>query len=189
MKQIKLFLGALIAMMAIACEGPTGPPGPAGFDGLDGIDGVDGVNILAQVLEIQGTFDAENEYSIFYEFPNDVEVFESDLVLAYILWEQVDDSNGGDPIDIWRALPQTRILDQGLLQYNFDHTFLDVSIFLESDFDLSTLLPGDTDDQVFRIAIVPGEFAQDTSIDLSNIDEVMKALDMDSTDIQKVPSF
>lgn len=186
MKQFKLFLGALVALAVISCEGPTGPPG---LDGLDGLNGADGINILAQVLEVQGTFNAENNFSILYEFPNDVEVFESDLILVYILWEQIDDPNGGDSIDVWRALPQTRILNQGLLQYNFDHTFLDVSIFMESDFDLSTLLPGDTDDQIFRIAIVPAEFSQDQSIDFSNFDEVMEALHMNSSDIQRVSSF
>jgi hypothetical protein len=70
-----------------------------------------------------------------------------------MLWEETEDSNG-EPVDIWRLMPQTRILDQGLLQYNYDYTFFDVSIFLESDFDLSTLQPGDTDDQVFRIAVL-----------------------------------
>ncbi|HAI44493.1 MAG TPA: hypothetical protein DCM40_43530, partial [Maribacter sp.] len=85
-----------------------------------------------------------------------IEVFETDVVLVYMLWDVTEDSNG-ESVDIWRLMPQTRILDQGLLQYNYDYTFFDVSIFLESDFDLSTLQPGDTDDQVFRIAILPAE--------------------------------
>jgi len=186
MKKIKLLFGIAAIVFAVGCEGPAGPPGPPGFDGLDGLDGQDGINILGQVLEIEGTFELENDYSIFYEFPQTVEVFESDVVLVYILWEQVDDPDGGDPIDVWRLLPQTRILDQGLLQYNYDHTFLDVTIFLESDFDLGTLLPGDTDNQVFRIAVVPASFGSDASIDLTNLESVMNAMKFDDESVEKI---
>ena len=130
MKPLKSLSAIFLVLFAVACEGPAGPPGPPGFDGFDGQDGQDGINILGQVLEIEGTFSVENDYSLFFEFPQSVEVFESDIVLVYILFEQADDPDGGDPIDVWRLLPQTRILNQGLLQYNYDHTFLDVSIFL-----------------------------------------------------------
>lgn len=186
MQNLKLLLGSLVALAIVSCEGPQGPPGFDGLDGLNGVDGLDGVNILGQVIDIQGTFDINNEYSIIYEFPDSVEVFESDAVFVYLLWEQIDDPNGGDPIDVWRLLPQTRILDQGLLLYNYDHTFLDVSIFLESDFDLATLLPGDTDDQVFRIVVVPAEFSEDPNFDPTNIDSVMGSMNMKTGDIQRI---
>ncbi|WP_297694099.1 collagen-like protein [uncultured Eudoraea sp.] len=182
MKNITLVFSALLSLIILSCEGPVGPPGPPGFDG---VDGVDGVNILGQVLEIEGTFDAGNDYSIFYEFPTTVEVFESDVVLVYLLWD-VDVDGNGEPLDIWRLLPQTRILNQGLLQYNYDFTFLDVLLFLESDFDLGTLSPGDTDNQVFRIAIVPAEFAQSSKMDTSNIEEVMSSLNVREIDITRI---
>ena len=186
MKKIKLLFGALLVALAVGCEGPAGPPGPPGFDGLDGLDGQDGVNILGQILEIEGSFAPENDFSLFFEFPQTVEVFESDVVLVYILWEQVDDPNGGDPIDVWRLLPQTRILDQGLLQYNYDHTFIDVSIFLESDFDLGTLLPGDTENQIFRIAVLPAEFVSQSSLDTSDLSAVMSAMEMQPSSVERV---
>jgi hypothetical protein len=181
MKKIGIIFSAIAITLMASCEGPAGPPGPPGFDGLDGQDGI---NILGTVLEIEGTFNAANNYSLFYEFPTTVEVFESDLVLVYILWEQTEDGNG-DPVDIWRLLPQTRILSQGLLQYNYDHTFFDVSVFLESDFDLSTLPPGDTDNQIFRIAIVPAEYGQTSRLDISNIESVMSALKVEEKDINR----
>ena len=187
MNRIKMIFGiVVVAALTLACEGPQGPPGLNGFDGLDGLDGQDGINILGKVIEVEGTFEAANDYSIFLEFPQDIEVFESDLVLVYLLFEQTDDPDGGDPIDVWRLLPQTRILDQGLLQYNYDHTFLDVSIFLESDFDLSTLPAGDTDNQIFRIAIVPAEFGTDSNIDTANLNSVMSALQTDINSIEKI---
>lgn len=183
MNRIKMIFGIVIAALTLSCEGP---PGFDGRDGLDGLDGLDGVNILGKVVEVEGTFEAANDYSIFFEFPQEVEVFESDLVLVYLLFEQTDDPDGGEPIDVWRLLPQTRILDQGLLQYNYDHSFLDVTIFLESDFDLSTLPAGDTDNQIFRIAVVPAEFGTDSNIDTTNLTSVMSALQTDSNSIEKI---
>src|SRR5690606_11820354 len=107
-------------------------------DGLDGLDGMDAE--IGKVIDIEGSFTPGNEYSIVYNFPQSIEVFETDVVLVYILWEQLANGNNA-PIDVWRLLPQTRLLNQGTLIYNYDHTFLDVSVFLEADFNLGTL-PG-----------------------------------------------
>lgn len=185
MKKASILLGALLTIFFISCEGPQGPPGFDGFDGRDGVDGEDGINILGQVVDIEGTFSLDNDYSLFYEFPQTIEVFETDVILVYLLWDVTEDGNG-DPVDIWRLMPQTRILNQGLLQYNYDYTFFDVSIFLESDFDLSTLTPGDTDNQVFRIAVLPAEAAQTGKLDITNISSVMSVLGVSENDIQKV---
>lgn len=189
MRKISLVLGSLMALFFISCTGPQGPPGFDGFDGLDGLDGLDGrdgqdgVNILGQVLDIEGSFTAENDYAILYAFPQTVEVFETDIVLVYLLWDQTEDNNG-EAVDIWRLMPQTRILDQGLLQYNYDHTFFDVNLFLEFNFNEAELLPGDTNDQVFRIAILPAELTQG-KLDTSNIHSVMGRLNITEENIQK----
>ena len=184
MRKISLIFGAFLSLFIISCEGPEGPPGYDGYDGRDGQDGEDGVNILGTVIDIQGDFVAD-DYSIFYEFPQTVEVFESDVVLVYILWDQTEDGNG-DPVDIWRLLPQTRLLDQGILQYNYDYTFFDVNIFLEADFNLGTLPAGDTDDQVFRIAVLPADLAQGSRLDRSNINAVMSLMGASELDVQKI---
>ena len=185
MKSTFLFISAFLSLIFVSCEGPAGPPGFDGLDGRDGLDGLDGINILGQVLEIEGDFNAGNDYTLFYEFPQTVEVFESDVVLVYILWDQTEDGNG-EAVDIWRLLPQTRILDEGLLLYNFDHTFLDVSVFLESDFDLGLLQAGDTDNQVFRIAIMPADFNSSAKLNTSNIDAVMSTLNVKEEDIKRI---
>lgn len=186
MTKLKSLLGIFtIALLAFGCQGPEGPPGRDGFDGLDGLDGADGVNILGQVVEIQGSFTPENNYSLLYTFADDgIEVFESDVVLVYLLWEEIEDPDGN--ISVWRPMPQTRILDQGLLLYNYDHTFLDVSLFLESDFDLGTLQAGDTQNQVFRIAVVPAEFANSEDFNPADFNSVMNALNQNVNTIEKV---
>ena len=186
MKKLTLALGVMAALFFVDCEGPVGPPGFDGLDGRDGLDGLDGLDAeLSKVIDIEGDFTFDNDYSIFFEFPQNIEVFETDIVLVYLLWDQTEDSNG-EPVDIWRLLPQTRILDQGLLQYNYDHTFFDVSVFLESDFDLATLSPGDTDNQIFRIAVIPAEALSGSRIDKSNIEGIMSLLNVKEEDIQKV---
>jgi hypothetical protein len=189
MKKFSVVLGSLITLFFMSCTGTQGPQGFDGFDGLDGFDGrdgingADGVNILGQVLDIEGSFTFENDFAILYEFPQTVEVFESDIVLVYLLWDQTEDGNG-EAVDIWRLMPQTRILDQGLLQYNFDHTFLDVNLFLESNFDLTTLQSGDTDNQVFRIAILPANLTEG-KLDISSIHSIMGRLNMAEENIQR----
>jgi len=182
MKNLGRFFTVLIAFISISsCEGPTGPPGPPGFDGQDGQDG-----LIGTVYDIVGDFQPD-DYSIFTEFAVDapgLEVFETDVVLVYILWEQIDDPTG--PIDVWRLLPQTLLLQQGILQYNYDFTFEDVSIFLESDFNLGSLGPGDTNNQVFRIAILPADGAGKRNLDTSNIEEVMEYLKVTESNIPRI---
>lgn len=184
MKKATLILIACITLLITSCS-VGGIDGRDGLNGLDGLDGQDGVNVLSQVVDIEGDFTADGDYRIFYEFPSTIEVFESDLVLVYILFDQTEDNNG-EPVDVWRLLPQTLLVDQGLLQYNFDHTFFDVNIFLEADFDLSLLLPGDTDNQVFRIAVVPGELASKSNLDHSNIEAVMANLGVEEKNISRI---
>ena len=176
MKRLGLLFVLMITLVNLSCEGPTGPPGPPGLDGLDGI------NILGQVYEIVGDFTPGNNYTIFTDFALDgpVEVFETDVVLVYILWEVTQDG-----LDVWRLLPQTRLLDQGILQYNYDFTFFDATIFLETDFDPAFLGPADTIDQVFRIAILPADGAGLDGLDVSNMNEVMDYLNRDEASVRR----
>jgi hypothetical protein len=148
MKKLILLFVSITAFVFNGCEGDPGPPGP---------QGPAGVNILGQVFEVTVNFNPANGFSQLIQFPGNVEVFESDAVLVYLL-EDVIPGNGGS-IDVWSQLPQTFFVSQGTLLYTFDHTFLDVRIFLDGNFDLSTLGPAFTDNQTFRIAVVPAEFA------------------------------
>ena len=154
-----------------------GPPG------LDGEDGLDGTSLLGSVFEIEGDFTAANEYSLFYDFPSDFEIYETDIVMVYILWDVVDAGNGST-LDVWRPLPQTIVLDDGVIQYNFDYTIADVKVFM--DFTVSELLPAETDDQVFRIAVLPADWAMDKSIDINSLNSVMKSLEVNPNTIKKI---
>jgi len=150
-----------------ACEGPAGPQGPPGQDGQDG-----GV-VLSNAFELEGVhFTGENNYGLVEEYG--FEVLPSDVVLVYILWET-------DENEIWRLLPQTVFLPEGVLQYSFDFTVVDVSIFLEGTVDLGVLDTIWTRDQIFRVVVAPADFV-DARIDYSDYHAVTKMLGLDEED-------
>jgi hypothetical protein len=175
----------LSAALLISCEGPTGPMGPPGQNGQDGEDGLDGDSFLGTVFEIQGDFTSENDFSLYFAFPESTVVYESDVVLVYILWEQTT-IEGGEVLDVWRLLPQTVFLDEGILQYNYDFTYADVLIFLGGTIDFNTLLPGEAEDQIFRIAILPADYAESKSLDVSDYNSLMKSLNFNPDAVRKI---
>jgi hypothetical protein len=175
---MKKLIVLLISITLLSCEGPQGHPGPPGFDGI---------NILGSVFEANVTFSPANGYSALVPFPNNIEVFESDVVMVYLLEEQVSDPTG--PIDVWTPLPATFFLNGGSqVVYNFNHTFLDVNLFLDGNVNLDTLGPAFTNNQIFRIAILPADFAEEFDINVENYGEVMQAMKAQNPDF-KIQSF
>lgn len=155
-------------------QGPPGPPGPPGEDGL-----------IAKVIDIEGDFNAGNEYSLSVDFnTNDIEVFETDVVLVYLKTGE-DGEAGGAPVEVFRQLPQTYYIDGQVLQYNFDFTFFDVLIFLDGTIDFATLDDSYTQDQVLRVVVVPAEFFTTSGVDMSNMKAVLNAFEIESKDIKK----
>lgn len=143
MRKFLLLCTATAALLFSSCEGDPGPPGPIGPPGD---------TLLAQVFEAQVTFNNNNGFSRLITIPNSIEVFESDTIQVFWL-EDVDSG-----LDVWSPLPQTIYLGNGQFQYTYNHTFLDVVLFLQGDIDLNSLGSGFTNDQIFRIAIIPAEF-------------------------------
>lgn len=156
-------------------RGPQGPPGPPGEDGLIGI-----------VYDVPAVdFNEGNDYAveIQYEDFTDEEVYESDVVLVYLRTGE-DGEADGEPVYVWRLLPQTYYVEGGTMQYNYDYTFFSTFIFLDADVELSSLGTAFTDDQYFRIAIVPAAFAE--NYDVSSYDEIMNALQVEQREIPQL---
>ncbi len=171
---MKKLIVLLISVTLLSCEGPQGPPGPPGFDGL-----------IGNVFDVEVNFTPGNGYSNLIAFPNNIEVFESDVVMVYLLEEQVSDPSG--PIDVWTPLPQSFFVDGGnQVVYNFNHTFLDVNLFLDGNANLDTLGPGFTNNQVFRIAILPADFLENFDGNLQNYSQVMQALKVQNPDLEVI---
>ena len=178
MKTITSIILLFAVVILTSCEGEQGRPG---YDGVDGVDGIDGE--IGSVFQTTGTFSSANDYTLYYAFPN--EIYDGDVVLVYILWNQ-EESTTGDLLNVWRLLPQTRILDEGILQYNYDYTFADVQIFLDGAIDFTTLAPGDVEDQTFRIAVLPAALVTNKSIDTSDLNSLMKSLEINTNSIEKI---
>lgn len=166
----KLFLLPLISLLFLSCEGPMGSPG------RDGIDGADGINIIGQMFEATVSFNSDNEYKVFVDIPSQIEVFDTDIIMAYVL---VGEYEGRD---IWEPLPQTLFFENKILLYGYDYSYFDVSFFLDGTVDLDYLDPSFTQNIIFRVAVLPADQVQ--GLDLNNMDNVLNA--MENKDIIKL---
>ncbi|HUH48098.1 MAG TPA: hypothetical protein VLZ54_13145 [Arenibacter sp.] len=187
MKKISLLLGTCAALFFISCEGPTGPPGYDGFDGENGKDGKDG--IIGQVFEVDNVnfgYDAGNNlYSHLITFLDftDFEVITADAVLVY-RYDGTIDYQDNFSADAWSLIPQNFFLPQGTIQYTNAHTSRDVEIFIDGNFNLANLDTGFTNNQLFRIVILPSKFSK-AKLDNANINNVMSALGISEKDVQR----
>ena len=167
----------LIVMMtsAVSCindnVGPTGPMGPAGPQGNDGPKGESGYVFEFEQVNFTGP-----EFEVFLPFPDDFETLSSDVALVYMLWDVV--VVDGVDTEVWRQIPQTILTNDGMLQYNFDFSMVDVRLFLDAEFDLNLLGAIDTDDWVVRVVIVPGDFWNSSRLNANemNYDDVKEML-------------
>ena len=177
MKKITFIL-SLFAVVLTSCSGS------------DGRDGIDGINTLSAVFEVSGinyVYDsANNEWFTENPIPYDgVEVLEGDAVLVYLADGTVTASDG-QPTDLWKLMPITFFDASGEFQYEFNYTFDSVELNIKGNFNLSTLNDAAVRNQKVRIVIIPADYAKDFNGNFSNYNEVMAALNVQESDIQKI---
>ncbi|MSP85242.1 MAG: hypothetical protein EXR18_05405 [Flavobacteriaceae bacterium] len=138
------------------------------------------VDLLAEVFEVRTSFTAANNYSKLITL--NPPIYNSDMVLVYRLFDVINGQS------LWRQLPQAVYLVQGELDYNFDFTRNDINLFLESDFDLNTLGATWTQNQVFRVVIIPGYLSNknNKAIDFNDYNAVVKAFNIKDDLIKKI---
>jgi hypothetical protein len=163
MKRIILLLAIVGTFAFQGCAGPEGPQGETGY------------STEAEVFEVTASFSAANNFSRLVTLNPPIQ--SSDMVLVYRLFDVV----GGQ--DVWRSLPQTVYLPQGELDYNFDFTRNDINVFLDSNFDLTTLSTTWAQNQVFRVVIIPGYFSNKSNkvADFNNYNSVAKAFNINES--------
>ena len=166
MKRIILLLAFVGTFAFQGCSGPEGPQGATGY------------SAEAEVFEVTTSFSTSNNFAKLVTL--NPAILNSDMVLVYRLFDVV---NGAD---VWRSLPQTVYLTQGDLDYNFDFTKYDVNIFLDSNFDLTTLSPSWAQNQVFRIVIIPGYLSNKKrkTIDFNDYNALVKAFNINKNQIK-----
>lgn len=161
MKKITLYLLTLVFITA--CTGPEGPMGPEGPPG-------EGSGVIGQTFEYEDIkFDYEPDFNMFstlIDVPDEIEVLESDAILVYRL--EID--NGAETFSL---IPQNFFLDEGTIQYVYNHTPSDIELIIDGDFDLSNLGTEFTDNQIFRFVVVPADFANDPTINIESFSELI----------------
>jgi len=179
MKSLTIISLTLVISL-FSCQGPAGEqgdPGPKGDPGADGLDGLEGF-----------TFDyivdfTSPDYASTLTFPETFQMLESDVALVYFVWGTTDNE-----LEIWRQIPQTLFLEEGLLQYNFDFTIDDVVVFMEADFDMSVLGADYTDDWIVRVVVVPAQDASNgriAGVDLSDYNAVKEYFNLQDLPVDK----
>jgi hypothetical protein len=132
---------------------------------------------ISEVFEVTASFNSSNSFTRIVGLTP--AIFASDVVLVYHLYEVV---NGED---VWRPMPQTYFIDNGgEIDYNFDFTRNDVKIFMCANFALNNIPASWTQNQTFRIVIVPGRFA--SLVDKNNYGAVLAILNLKESQVQKI---
>jgi len=149
----------------------------------DDIDDVD-FDTIGQTFEIDNVDFISNDgfsASVNVVVPNNIDVFESDVPLVFILDPDATAANGG--IEVFEPLPRSFFFaDGGFAQYRFNFIFddntgiFDLDLILESD-DFTLLSNGFTQNQIFRIVIVPSSFAENNNT--SDLNTVLSQLNLD----------
>ncbi len=138
---------------------------------------------ISEVLEVTTSFSQANQFRRFVTI--NPPIFASDMILVYHLYE-VDPTTG---LDVWRLMPQTYFFTGGgELDYNYDFTREDVQLFLDANFDMNTLSPAWTQNQTFRIVIIPGYFSGKNSskVDFNDYNATLKAYNINPSQIRKI---
>lgn len=134
---------------------------------------------IAEVFEIKNinfVLDPVDGYVVYQKFTPTI--FASDVVLIYRLSGTINSTT-----PIWQLIPRTLFLPQGELDYDFDFSLEDFTIYAGGTYNLS-LTPQYLNNQTFRIVIVPASFS--TSINKNNYSAVISALNIKETEIKKI---
>lgn len=137
---------------------------------------------IAEVFEYSNVdLTSGNGYSRVLNFP--YAIYSSDMVLVYRL------VNVGSAGDVWKLLPETYYFNDGTLDFGYDSDFTQydaqVSLF---GFDLPGLSNSNKLDQVFRVVVVPGYFANKSSIqmDFKDYEAVKQFYKLDNVKVTKI---
>lgn len=136
---------------------------------------------ISEVFELRNVnfgYDGGNNYSIYQTL--NPQIFPSDVILIYRLSGII---NSNTPI--WQQIPRTLYLPDGELDYDFDFSKQDFTIYAGGTYDL-TLTPSYITNETFRIVIVPGYLSNkgQKAVDTSDYNAVIKAYNIDDSKVK-----
>jgi hypothetical protein len=170
MKKILLILAVIGITALSSCSGPEGPPGR------------DGYNVESEVFELRNVnfgYSASSGFTIYQTLnPN---IYSSDNILIYRMSDLI---NATTPV--WQLIPRTLFLPQGELDYDYDFSKQDFTIYAGGTYDLG-LTPAYIQNQTFRIVVIPGYISNRGRIpvvDKNDYNAVIKAYHIDDTNVK-----
>lgn len=134
---------------------------------------------ISEVYELRNVnfgYDPVDGYSIYEALTP--QIYPADVILMYRLSGTINSST-----PIWQAIPRTLYLTQGELDYDFDFSQQDFTIYAGGTYDLS-LTPNYLNNQTFRLVIVPGYASNKTSVDFNDYNAVIKAFHIDDSKVK-----
>lgn len=169
MKRIIVLFVLVTAGLITSCEGPQGPPG---------IPGYSAESEVFELLNVNFIYNQEIGYSIYQQFTPPI--LDSDVVLIYRLSGTI---NAQTPI--WQLIPRTLYLPQGELDYDYDFSIVDFTIYAGGSYDLA-FTPSYLQNQTFRIVIIPGYFTNKSAnrVDFSDYNKVIQYYNIDDSNIK-----
>lgn len=137
---------------------------------------------IAEVYELRNVdfgYNPTDGYLI-YETLNP-QIAHGSSIIMYRLSGTIDSST-----PIWQPIPRTLYFPEGELDYDFDFTREDFTIYAGGTYDLN-LTPNFINNQTFRLVIIPGYASNKMSnVDLSDYNAVIKAFNIDDSNIRQL---
>lgn len=138
---------------------------------------------ISEVFELRNvnfSYNSIDGYTIYRTLSP--QIYASDVILIYRMAGTIDANT-----PIWQQIPRTLYLPQGELDYDFDFSKEDFTIYAGGTYDLATT-PSYITNETFRIVIVPGYFSNKMAhkVDLSDYNAVVKAFNIDDKNIKQL---
>lgn len=146
-KRLTVFILLTLFIASCGGRGPVGPEGPPG---------VPGPEILPTAFEFNATMMPSNGYEYFHSIPDQIDIIDSDVLLAFILEDYIEE----DDLEVWRKLPITEFNSRGTLLIDYDFTMIDIRIFLDANYNLN--ITDGLEDVLIRAVHIPANFVSKT---------------------------
>ncbi|MQP52497.1 MULTISPECIES: hypothetical protein [unclassified Flavobacterium] len=146
-------------------------------------DNVDN-DTIAEVFELRNVnFSYNNSTGGYFIYRSlNPQIYASDNVLIYRMSDLIDSNT-----PVWQLIPRTLYLNEGELDYDFDFSREDFTIYADGTYNLS-VTPEYIFNQTFRIVIIPGYFSNRsaTQVDFNDYNAVIEAYGINPASIKRI---
>lgn len=146
-------------------------------------DNVDN-DTIAEVFELRNVnFSYNNSTGGYFIYRSlNPQIYASDNILIYRMSDLIDSNT-----PVWQLIPRTLYLNEGELDYDFDFSREDFTIYADGTYNLS-VTPEYIFNQTFRIVIIPGYFSNRsaTQVDLNDYNAVIQAYGISPNNVKRL---